>query len=61
MVYGKKSEEEVLTLLEWPLSEHSSDDLKKISSLLDEAEKKLKIKIMKQQVLNLVLCWRIHT
>ncbi len=40
---GMKSEEEVLSFIEeiTTLSEHSSDDLKNISGLLDEAEKKL--------------------
>ncbi len=43
---GMKSEEEVLNFIEevTALSEHSSDDLKNISSLLDEAEKKLQEK-----------------
>lgn len=43
---GMKSEEEVLNFITevTALSEHSSDDLKNISSLLDEAEKKLQEK-----------------
>ena len=43
---GMKSEEEVLSFIEeiTTLSEHSSDDLKNISGLLDEAEKKLQEK-----------------
>jgi thioredoxin len=43
---GMKSEEEVLNFISElaTLSAHSSDDLKKISSLLDEAEKKLQEK-----------------
>lgn len=43
---GMKSEEEVLNFITEvaTVSEHSSDDLKKISSLLDEAEKKIENK-----------------
>ena len=43
---GMKSEEEVLNFIEEVknLSEHSSDDLKNINSILDEAEKKLQDK-----------------
>ena len=43
---GMKSEEEVINFIEevQTLSEHSSDDIKNISSLLEEAEKKLQEK-----------------
>ena len=54
---GMKSEEEIFNFIEevTTLSGHSSEDLKHTSGLLDEAEKSCRIKIMKQQVMNLAL------
>ena len=54
---GMKSEEEVMNFITEvaTLSGRSSEDLKNISSLLDEAEKSCRRKIMRQQFMSSVL------